>query len=104
MWIARVHPVFICHLFIVRATGTILLFADPYMFGQLHPMQVRCVLDKKYAAAPDFSRTFDHILLHCGSKSIIDPLEKGLKLTPRMSQPTRDALYRFGNTSSASTW
>jgi 3-ketoacyl-CoA synthase len=61
-------------------------------------------MDRKYAAAPDFSRAFDHILMHCGGKAIIDSLEKGLHLTPRMSQPTRDALYRFGNTSSASTF
>ena len=67
-------------------------------------LQVRCVLDKTYAAAPNFGRAFDHILLHCGGKSIIDQLEKGLKLSPSQSQPTRDALYRFGNTSSASTW
>ena len=67
-------------------------------------MQVKCLLNKKYAAAPEFGKAFDHILLHCGGKAIVDALESGLKLSPAQTQPTRDALYRFGNTSSASTW
>lgn len=62
----------------------------------------RCALDRTYR--PDFSKRFEHFLLHTGGRGVIDDLEKNLKLNPKQAQASKDTLYRFGNTSAASTW
>eukprot|EP01018_Ginkgo_biloba_P000043 Gb_06885 [translate_table: standard] len=53
---------------------------------------------------PDFKRAFNHICIHSGGKAVIRAVEKGLKLPPEMVEPSKMVLYRFGNTSSSSTW
>ena len=63
---------------------------------------MKCVLDKKYQ--PDFSKAIQHFLLHTGGRGVIDELEESLKLAPEQAKPAKDTLYRFGNTSAASTW
>jgi len=35
---------------------------------------------------------------------VIDEIEKQLTLGPELTQPSKDALFRYGNTSSASIW
>jgi len=63
---------------------------------------VKAVTVKGYS--PDFSRAFEHFLLHTGGRGVIDELEEKLRLTGQQVQPSKDTLYRFGNTSAASTW
>ena len=63
---------------------------------------MRHALDKRYV--PRFDRAFEHFLLHTGGRAVIDEMEEKLSLTPKQVQPSKDALYRFGNTSAASTW
>lgn len=65
-------------------------------------LQLKCALNKKYE--PDFSKAIQHFLLHTGGRGVIDELETNLKLTPEQAQPAKDTLFRFGNTSAASTW
>ena len=65
-------------------------------------IQARCAVDKTYQ--PDFSRAFDHFLLHTGGRGVLEALEASLKLKARQIQPSKDTLWRFGNTSAASTW
>lgn len=60
------------------------------------------MLNKKYQ--PKFSKAIQHFLLHTGGRGVIEELEESLKLTPEQAQPAKDTLYRFGNTSAASTW
>ena len=56
------------------------------------------------AYMPDFGRAFEHFCIHTGGRGVIDGMEKQLGLTAAHMQPTRDALFRFGNVSSSSIW
>lgn len=44
-----------------------------------------------------------HVLL-AGGRAVIDEIEKQLQLTTSMVEPSRAALYRYGNVSSSSIW
>jgi 3-ketoacyl-CoA synthase len=56
------------------------------------------------AYIPDFKLAFDHFCIHTGGRGVIEEIEKQLQLAPEHVQPSKDALYRYGNTSSASIW
>ena len=71
------------------------------MTGAL-PLQAKCALDRTYV--PDFKKAFQHFLLHTGGRGVIDDLETTLRLDAKQVQPSKDTLFRFGNTSAASTW
>lgn len=64
--------------------------------------QLKWARNHKYQ--PDFSKAFEHFLLHTGGRGVIETLEQELKLSPKQAQPSKDTLFRFGNTSAASTW
>jgi 3-ketoacyl-CoA synthase len=53
---------------------------------------------------PDFSRAFQHLCIHTGGRGVIDAIEKQLQLPLSIVEPSRAALYRFGNVSSTSIW
>ena len=53
---------------------------------------------------PDFGAAFSHFCIHTGGRGVIDELEKALGLTEALAKPSKDTLFRFGNTSAASTW
>jgi len=53
---------------------------------------------------PDFKKAFQHFCIHAGGRAIIDGLEENLKLSPKLVEPSRATLYRYGNTSSSSVW
>ena len=65
-------------------------------------VQLKVATTKGYI--PKFNGAFEHFLLHTGGRAVIDEMEEKLSLTPAQCQPSKDALYRFGNTSAASTW
>ena len=39
-----------------------------------------------------------------GGKAVVDNIEKELGLAPAQNLPCRETFYRYGNTSSSSTW
>jgi len=53
---------------------------------------------------PNFSSVFSHYCIHCGGRAIIDGVQKSLSLSEEECEPSRAALFRYGNTSSASLW
>jgi 3-ketoacyl-CoA synthase len=53
---------------------------------------------------PDFSVAFDHFCIHTGGRGVIDEIEKHLQLQKSLIEPSRAALFRYGNVSSSSIW
>lgn len=64
--------------------------------------QVLGMKGKSYV--PDFKKAFEHVCIHTGGRGVIDEMEKQLRMTPALMQPSRDALHRYGNVSSSSIW
>lgn len=64
-------------------------------------------LNKKYMKehyepyTPDFKSCFDHFCLHAGGRAVVDKLASQLDLDDRRAEPAANALYWYGNTSSA---
>lgn len=53
---------------------------------------------------PDFKLAFEHVCIHTGGRGVVEEIEKQLAMTPALMQPSKDTLYRYGNTSSSSIW
>ncbi|KAK4478147.1 hypothetical protein RD792_017426 [Penstemon davidsonii] len=53
---------------------------------------------------PDFKLAFEHFCIHAGGRAVLDEVEKNFGLSKWHMEPSRMALYRFGNTSSSSLW
>ncbi|GMN43924.1 hypothetical protein TIFTF001_013117 [Ficus carica] len=59
---------------------------------------------KRGPYVPDFKRAFEHFCIHLGGKSVIKTVKEKLKLRERDIERSKMTLYKFGNTSLASTW
>jgi 3-ketoacyl-CoA synthase len=59
---------------------------------------------KRRPYIPDFKLAFEHFCIHTGGAGVIAAIEEQLSLTPANVQPSKDALFRWGNVSSASIW
>ncbi|CAL5229859.1 g13269 [Coccomyxa viridis] len=65
----------------------------------------RKVFKRKIKAyIPDFKLAFEHVCIHTGGRGVVEEIEKQLSMTPTLMQPSKDTLYRYGNTSSSSIW
>jgi len=53
---------------------------------------------------PRFRDAVQHIGIHAGGRAVIDAIQKALSLSDADVKPSRDVLFRFGNTSSSSIW
>ncbi|KAL5783558.1 hypothetical protein ACOSP7_008587 [Xanthoceras sorbifolium] len=53
---------------------------------------------------PDYKLAFEHFCVHASSKTVLDELQKNLKLSDKNMEASRMTLHRFGNTSSSSIW
>ena len=53
---------------------------------------------------PDFKLAFNHVCIHTGGRGVVEEIEKQLSMTPELMQPSKDTLFRYGNTSSSSIW
>ncbi len=65
-------------------------------------LQMRCVMDKDYI--PNFKTAFEHFLVHTGGRAVIEEVEKKLCLDPADVQPSKETLYRYGNTCCAAVF
>ncbi|KAG6389544.1 hypothetical protein SASPL_151015 [Salvia splendens] len=53
---------------------------------------------------PDYKLAFEHFCMHAASKTVLDELQRNLKLSDENLEASRATLHRFGNTSSSSIW
>ena len=54
---------------------------------------------------PQFNCAFQHFMLHTGGRAVLDGFARGpLSLSEEQLAHSRQTLYKFGNTSAASTW
>ena len=65
-------------------------------------LQMKCVRDKDYV--PNFKTAFEHFLVHTGGRAVIEEVEKKLRLDPADVQPSKETLYRYGNTCCAAVF
>lgn len=56
--------------------------------------------DRKHK--PDFSKAFEHVVIHPGAKAVIDVVRKALGFGDKAAIPSLKMLERFGNTSTSS--
>jgi len=66
------------------------------------PRQVRAVMDSNYI--PNFKTAFQHFLVHTGGRAVIEEVEKKLSLAPSDVQPSKETLFRYGNTCCAAVF
>lgn len=59
-------------------------------------------MDKDYI--PNFKKAFDHFLIHTGGRAVIEEVEKKLRLDPADVQPSKETLFRYGNTCCAAVF
>jgi hypothetical protein len=64
--------------------------------------QVRAVMDSNYI--PNFKTAFQHFLVHTGGRAVIEEVEKKLSLAPGDVQPSKETLFRYGNTCCAAVF
>ena len=81
----------------------ILPFSEQLIFG-VNLVCRKFLQMKMKAYIPDFRMAFDHICIHTGGRAVIEEIEKQLKLTAKHVNPSKDTLFRYGNTSSSSIW
>ena len=67
----------------------------------LHPLQV---LKQRVEFMPSFEKAVDHICIHTGGRAVLEGLQAQLGLSDHAMEPSKAALWRYGNTSSASIW
>ncbi|XP_021742931.1 probable 3-ketoacyl-CoA synthase 21 [Chenopodium quinoa] len=74
-------------------------FAFHFVRNKIRPWK-----KKQAPYVPNFKKAFDHFCIHAGGKAVIDAIKDRLSLSDRDVEASKMTLYRFGNTSSSSTW
>jgi 3-ketoacyl-CoA synthase len=82
----------------------VLPYSEQALFGINMLMRKLYGAKKVKAYVPNFSKAFEHICIHTGGRAVIDEIEKQLSLGRDAIEPSRAALFRYGNVSSSSIW
>ncbi|KAG6409667.1 hypothetical protein SASPL_127709 [Salvia splendens] len=82
----------------------VLPFSEQLLF--LSTLAWKTVLGKEGGQLyiPDYKLAFEHFCVHAASKTVLDELQRNLKLSDKNLEASRATLHRFGNTSSSSIW
>lgn len=65
--------------------------------------QIKYLVQADYI--PKFNAAFQHFALHTGGRAVLDGFARApLSLSEGQLEHSRQTLYKFGNTSAASTW
>jgi 3-ketoacyl-CoA synthase len=59
---------------------------------------------KSKVIVPDFRLAVQHFCVHAGGRAVLTGIQDSLNLTDADMKPSRDTLYKYGNTSSSSIW
>ncbi|CAO2836736.1 unnamed protein product [Amaranthus hypochondriacus] len=81
----------------------VLPYSEQVRFG-IHFLKNKLTKIKLSPYVPKFKKAFDHFCIHAGGKAVIESIKKSLSLSDRDVEASKMTLYRYGNTSSSSTW
>ncbi|KAL9408199.1 hypothetical protein AB3S75_046700 [Citrus x aurantiifolia] len=81
---------------LVLPTSKLLLFLANSVARTIFKMKINPYV-------PDFKLVFEHFCVHVGGKAVLDEMEKKVQLSEWHMEPSM-TFYRFGNTSSSSSW
>ena len=81
----------------------VLPYSEQFRFG-IHFLKNKLTKIKLSPFVPKFKKAFDHFCIHAGGKAVIESIKKSLSLSDRDVEASKMTLYRYGNTSSSSTW
>jgi len=59
---------------------------------------------KSKPIVPNFRLAVQHFCVHAGGRAVLSAIQDSLNLTDSDMKPSRDTLYKYGNTSSSSIW
>lgn len=61
-------------------------------------------LERLPPIVPNFKLAVQHFCIHAGGRAVLSAIQDALHLTDADMKPSRDTLYKYGNTSSSSIW